>query len=148
MPIPTLTNEGFLPLGVHDCSLAELRNAFGAFNYSDRRPQLFRKLEEFVNALKGASIKMSVIVDGSFVTGKPEPNDIDLILVLPSGWQFNPDASPSDYNVLSRGRVKRLWGFDLLIARADTKEYDEYVALFQRVRYRRDIRKGVLRLQL
>ena len=130
MPIPTLTDEGFLPLGVHDCSLAELRDVFGSFRSNDRRPQLFRKLEEFLRALKGTSIEMSVIVDGSFVTREAEPNDIDLILVLPSDWQFNPDASPSEYNVLSRTRVKRLWGFDLLIARADTKEYDEYVAFF------------------
>jgi hypothetical protein len=89
-----------------------------------------------------------LIVNGSFVTHAPEPNDIDVILVLPNDWRWRDDLPPDEYNVLSSRRAKRVWGIDLLVAREGTKEYAEYAGLFQRVRYRRDLRKGVLQIRL
>jgi len=148
VPIPSLTNDGLLPEGIHDCSMADLRIVFGSFSLSDRRPNLFRKLEEFANAVRSTSLKAFLIVDGSFATRAPEPNDVDVVLVLPGEWQWPADLRPDEYNVLSSKRAKRLWGIDLLIARNGRKEYAEYIGLFQRVRYRRDIRKGVLRIEL
>jgi hypothetical protein len=41
MPIPDFTPDGFLPPGVHDCTLDELRVRFGVFRSNDRRPRLY-----------------------------------------------------------------------------------------------------------
>jgi len=49
MPIPALSEKGFLPPGVHGCSLDEVRQSFGMFNSTDRRPKLFKKLDAFVS---------------------------------------------------------------------------------------------------
>lgn len=108
----------------------EVKSRFGSFQSTDRRPHLFVKLAEFVAALRRVPISGFLIIDGSFVTQEPQPNDIDLILVLPSGWQLEAELSPAEYNVLSSKSAKRLWGIDLLVACDGTKEYAEYVALF------------------
>ncbi len=46
---------------------------------------LFHKLKAYVGEVKNADCGSSVIVDGGFVMGcVDKPEDIDLILVLPS----------------------------------------------------------------
>ena len=148
MPIPSFTSEGFLPEGIHDCSLEEVRKAFGSFHSTDRRPQLYRKLDEFVKALRSLKIPCFLVIDGSFATGEPRPNDIDLILLLPQEWDLHAELLPPAYNLISKKHVKRIWGFDLLVAREGTREYLKYVTFFQRVRYRRNVRKGILRIKI
>jgi hypothetical protein len=148
MPIPPLDEHGFLPLGIHDATLDELKVTFGSFQRSDRRPQLFASLETFLGELGAARMVRSVLVDGSFVTAQLEPNDIDLILVVASDHDFSADLSPSEYNVLSKRRVRRRHGFDLLVARADSEQYRRYVRLFQQIRFEPGRFKGIVRIEL
>src|SRR5439155_7926291 len=89
--------------------------------------QLFAKLEAFLAEAKTAEIVQSVLVDGSFVTAKTEPNDIDLILVVGPDHDLDADLSPLRYGVLSKRRVHRRHGFDLLVASADSAEYRRYL---------------------
>jgi hypothetical protein len=148
MPIPSFNEDGLLPAGVHDCSWSELSDRFCQFQSTDRRPVLCRGLGQMVDALQRAKIARELLVDGSFVTAKSQPNDIDLILVLPSDWDFRADVSPDQYNLLSKKRVRNRWGFDILVARENSPEYREYVNLFNRVRYQEQRRKGILRMRL
>ncbi len=148
MAIPLLDEHGFLPGGVHDCTLNELKARFGSFQISDRRPQLFARLEAFLSEAKASRLVVSVVVDGSFVTAKPDPNDIDLILVVASNHSFAADLSPLEYSVLSKRRVHRRHGFDLLVAHADSDEYRRYVWFFQQIRFAPGHTKGILRLKL
>ena len=80
MPIPELDADGFLPEGVHECTLEEIRHRFGAFRKSDRRPQLFSRLQSFLSEAVKTGLVVAVAIDGSFVTGKAEPNDIDQVV--------------------------------------------------------------------
>src|SRR3954462_1374383 len=116
MPISELRDSGFLPEGIHDCSLAELRQRFGSFQSTDQRPNLYRQFEEFVEELRTLGIRLTILVNGSFVTSHPKPNDIDLILVLPPHWNFRVELKPNEYNLLSKRRVKRRWRLDMLVA--------------------------------
>lgn len=148
MPIPEFDADGFLPDGIHDCSWAELRNRFGSFQRSDRRAHLYLQLEEFASELRTLGHPFILLVNGSFVTSRPEPNDVDFILVLPETWSFRAELTPQTYSLLSKTYVKRRWTFDMLVAAENTKEYHEYVEFFQRVRYRRDRRKGIVRIRV
>ena len=112
MPIPDLDNEGFLPEGVHESSLEEIREKFGRFQRSDKRLQLYRKLNEFMDAAKRTSLIAFVIVDGSFIGGKDEPSDIDLVLVLHRNHDWAAELRPFEYNVVSRRSVRK--GFGLM----------------------------------
>jgi len=147
MPIPAFTSEGLLPEGVHDCSLAELQERFGHFQRNDVRPRLFERLSRFIQHAVATGLVTSIIVDGSFVTSKDEPNDIDLILVLRAGHDFAADLRPFEYNVMSRQRVSRLFGFDMLLAEEGRPELAEHIAFFAQMRKRDDVRKGMLRIR-
>ena len=148
MAIPGLDPNGFLPVGVHHCTLAEIQARFGTFQESDWRPRLFEKLHALIAEARAARFARALLIDGSFVTAKPAPNDIDLVLVLPRAHDLRADLPPAQYNLVSKRRVQKRHGFDMVTVRENTVEYDEAVAFFQQVRGQRALRKGLLRLEL
>ncbi len=83
-----------------------------------------------------------------FVTGKADPNDIDLIVVVAPNHDFTRDLSPAEYNVLSSQRVKRRRKLDLLVARENSDQYHRYLRLFQQIRLEPDQIKGIVRIKL
>jgi len=147
MAIPGLDDAGLLPPGVHDCTLDEVRRSFGVFRTTDRRPTLYDKLQALVQEAWATGLVAEIIIDGSFVTAKPDPNDIDLILVLNAGHDFTAELRPFEYNVLSRRQARKIYGFDLLVAMHASAVYAEYVAFFAQVRGETSRRKGLLRLR-
>ena len=148
MPIPDLNDHGFLPSGIHDCSLEDIGARFGTFQSTDRRPRLYRQLQVFVEEARSTNLLVAIIVNGSFVTNKPDPGDIDLILVLPNDYDVSADLRPVEYSILSKRRVRRRYGFDILVARENAHEYEQYVGYFQEVRGQPSVRKGILRIRL
>jgi hypothetical protein len=72
----------------------------------------------------------AIIIDGSFVMGKDEPDDIDLIIILHPGHDYGSFLRPFEYNVLSRKRVRRAYGFDVVVTEEDGPEYADYVKFF------------------
>ncbi|KAF0175417.1 MAG: hypothetical protein FD161_3312 [Limisphaerales bacterium] len=90
----------------------------------------------------------SLIVDGSYVTAKPSPNDIDVLLSLRLGHDYTRDLNMSDYALVSRPLVRKQFGFDVLVATEGSPAYEEYVQFFARVRGLPDLRKGLLRIAL
>lgn len=71
--IPDFTAEGLLPRGVHSATLEEVLNRFGG---NERRNHLLAGLVEALRLLRAAGCRR-VYVNGSFVTSKERPNDID-----------------------------------------------------------------------
>jgi hypothetical protein len=147
MPIPGLDGAGLLPPGVHDCTLDEVRQVFGVFQSTDRRPKLYDKLQSLVQEAWATGLVSEIVIDGSFVTAKTDPNDIDLILVLNPGHDFTAELRPFEYNVLSRRQARKIYGFDLLVAMPASAIYVEYLAFFAQVRGDTNRRKGLLRLR-
>ena len=108
--------------------------------------RLWARLKEFLREVKACGLVEAVLLNGSFVTSKPAPNDIDLILVVRENHDFSADLAAEEYNVLSKRRVFRRHQFDLLVARAGSEEFHRYVAFFQQVRLEPDKRKGIPRI--
>ena len=148
MPIPELNSEGLLPHGLFDCELHEVRVRFGVFSGSDRRPQLFARLEELIRAMRLSGLFEELIIDGSFVTSKEQPNDIDLIAILRAEHNFERDLPMSEYALVSRPILRRRFGFDVVVAERDSGLYRTYVEFFGRVREAPELRKGLLRVRL
>jgi hypothetical protein len=148
MSIPALNADGVLPPGIFDCTLAEVRERFGSFQISDQRRRLFARLEELCGAMQRSGLFKALLVDGSFVTGKSAPNDIDLVAVLRPGHDFERDLPMSEYALVSRAMLRRRFAFDVLIAEQDSQPCRTYVDFFSRVRDNPGVRKGILHVNL
>jgi len=148
MPIPELSAEGLLPEGVYDCTPAEVRERFGRFQESDRRPRLFARLEELVQVMGRSGLFEALVIDGSFITAKPAPNDIDLVAVLRPGHDFEQDLLMAQYALVSRPLLRGRFGFDVVLAEAGSPLYYTAIEFFSRVRESTHRRKGLLRVPL
>ena len=79
MLIPEFTLDGVLPLGIHSATLGEVLGRFGGSETRETQGQLLRLVVEA--ALHYPTIKR-ILVWGSFVTAKPEPDDLDYSVVV------------------------------------------------------------------
>ena len=81
--IPPFDNEGYLPAGIHSATLQEIRTRFG-MEPELRRVQM-ESLSWLVELAQRAGVQR-IVVNGSFVTDKLEPNDVDCVLLVGPGF--------------------------------------------------------------
>ena len=137
MPIPDM-NGGILPRGIHDATMAEVEQRFGIFNGSDVRVRLFERLTHFVREVGFWGNADEILIDGSFVSEKQRPTDIDIILVYRRDFDLGSEVRPQEYSLVSKKRAKRVWGFDVIPVIADSQERDKWIGYFSR-----DTRTGI-----
>ena len=97
MPIPNLTTKGDhgeLPPGEHLATIAEVEKEFG--KSTNRRILLMSGLRKAIDEFRKAGVKR-IYLDGSFVTGKDEPEDIDGCWSIEGLEQANLDKMDSDF---------------------------------------------------
>ena len=93
MPLPQLTENGELPLGVHPASLREVLDRFGIG--SDQRKALALRLARVHRVAQASGHLARFVIFGSFVTGKVDPNDVDVFLLMADAFDasdLNGDA--------------------------------------------------------
>src|SRR5688500_12063989 len=77
--LPPFDEFGNLPAGIHVCTVPELIARFGTC--SDERITEINELVRFIDEARVAGVRR-LLVNGSFVTAKTSPNDVDVV-VLP-----------------------------------------------------------------
>ena len=77
---PEFDNYGDLPVGIHQATLAETIQHFGAG--SPQREHIGQQLERIFKLANSTGKVARFIVFGSFVTVKPDPGDIDIFLLM------------------------------------------------------------------
>ena len=148
MSIPPLLPEGWLPDGVHECTVEEIVDRFGRFQRSDRRLKLASQLVEYLKELRSAEIGRYLIVDGSFVTGRDEPGDIDLLLVLRDDVDLGEQVPPFRYNARSKRYIRKRFDFDFAFGWEGDPTATEYLLLYRKVKGHPGHVKGVLKVML
>ena len=142
--IPTFDERGSLPLGLHESTISEIRAVLG---FTERRRRLIDGLERFVRIWSESGFLEYSVIDGSFATAKPEPGDIDMLLVL------NVDAlssRPADFRYLAvshsydRDFTKREFGCEAFIVTGQD-DLDGWLDFFGTDRMGR--RRGLIRLE-
>jgi len=148
LTIPALNQDGLLPEGLHDCATDEIESTFGSFSNTNRRPRLFRALRQYVDELRAANVGKYLVVNGSYVTSKPDPEDIDVLLVLRDDLDLRATVPPFEYNVRSRKYVKQAYGLDFYVGFEDDPSTANMLDVFRRVRGRPSLSKGALKIAL
>ena len=89
--IPALNQHGVLPVGIHDATLDEVRDRFG---YNPLRMRLLRRLDKALANWRGKpcwDAVADVYIDGSFLSDKPAPNDIECAVAI--SWDARKEAA-------------------------------------------------------
>lgn len=147
MPIPDLDHLGVLPPGLHCCSLDEIQLRFGSFQGSDCRVRLHQDLVRYAAEARDTRMIRALVVDGSFVTSKAAPGDIDLVVAL--AGTFPPGGiAPFVYNAISKRRIKAMYPFDVVVVPDGGDAYRAAVEFFAQVKHQPGSTKGLLRVEL
>lgn len=123
-------------------------------NHKPQREKLWNLFKEYLSAIRPIGIVTAIYVDGSFVTDKTVPSDIDIVLQL-------PPPSPVIMTAIMRPEfdhdaVKLRYKMDIWLWYPEAVGDDDWVANFQeikpkdlvRLRLKPDARKGILRVVL
>lgn len=76
--IPHQRPDGTLPPGIYQVTIDELLTAYPPIN--EQRQVLNDSLLRAVKELRRLAPSFAIYVDGSYVTSKAEPNDVDLLI--------------------------------------------------------------------
>lgn len=89
--IPDFDDYGYLPAGIYDSDIKQVKSRFC---HNDHRASQFEKLEKYFARLSIFCVSFSCYLDGSFISDKDEPSDIDLVLEV-------PDKNSSEFQKIS-----------------------------------------------
>jgi len=106
--------------GLHEMSRLELLAlAVEPFEERNRREQLTARLFFWLDEISKLGIPLEVWIDGSYSTTKPEPEDIDIVVVMTSGELLkNLDDKKRDRfdKLIERAYVRSAYNLDLNLA--------------------------------
>ncbi|MFO7905993.1 MAG: DUF6932 family protein [Planctomycetota bacterium] len=87
-----------------------------------------------------------LFVDGSFVTAKPDPNDVDAVVWL--GDDFLDRVSRGDVEAVELEMMLVTRQPEEIFAAEDRRDWDDWVEFFSRTREADERRKGVVEVEL
>lgn len=149
MPIPAFDRFGLLPGGIHECTIEEVEVDLA---WNDERRRLTALLQEFiaVELTPRFTTVPPVVLDGSYVSQKASPSNINLVLELSD----LPDTDQWEGQMLFQRTADlfRLYQIEMLPGLKGLKQ--DFVDLLQTLRpqtaFEKGLhhghRKGVLRL--
>lgn len=143
LPIPPMCSD-YLPIGLHDCTIEEIRQYFGT---NERRNVLIENLYNYSIKLREVGLDGWIIVNGSFVTAKERPGDIDVILIIGESYDLTAPISPLERRILSQEYVKDAFELHLFVA-PDELTAECWKSFFSRIRGNEHIKKGLLRIAI
>jgi Family of unknown function (DUF6932) len=79
MPLPQLNSAGELPAGIHQATMDEVLAQFGSG--TAQRQAVTARLRHIYQLARATRKLERLILFGSYITAKPDPNDVDIIRV-------------------------------------------------------------------
>jgi hypothetical protein len=141
--IPPFGDDGLLPEGVHPGNEVDVTFRFGSSTPGRRRLAL--RLRRWIDLCRAVQARR-LLVDGSFVTKKADPGDIDAVVMLP--LDFDARLKDGEEAAIELDTMIRTRRPEELFADGDDETWDEWVAFFARVRGTIGKRKGLVEVQL
>lgn len=141
--IPAFRPDGYLPEGIHLASEAEVTFRFGST--SPWRRRLAIRVRRWIELARevGAS---RLLIDGSFVTSRLDPHDIDAVILLPADFpeqiRRGLDVALELEQMLLTRRPEELFGAEV------ESDWNEWAAFFSRTREPDGRHKGLVEIEL
>lgn len=143
LAIPRFRSDGYLPDGLYLASESEIIFRFGSS--TRRRKLLTLRLRRWIDLTRLIGGKR-LLVDGSFVTAKSEPHDIDSVILLPPNFQSQIEqgfeaALELEDMILTRRPEE-------IFAAEDNTDWNEWVDFFSLTREADGRHKGLVEVKL
>lgn len=144
MSIPSFRQDGWLPVGHHNATWEEIGDRFGSI-LGSRRARLMGKLLELRDALRFYGVSGHLLLNGSFISAKQEPEDFDVLLIGPPDIQVRRDAA-SGLNLLLDAERAEKRGYSLFYIPSDSPALEMLSTLWDLSK--EGISKGVIQVEL
>lgn len=141
--IPAFRPDGYLPEGLHPASEAEITFRFGST--TPRRRRLVLRLRRWLLLAREIRARR-FLLDGSFVTAKHEPDDIDAVMLLPADFAAQVERALDPAIEVEQMLLTRRP--EELFAAEDQSDWDDWFAFFARTRETDGRLKGLVEVQL
>lgn len=93
MPLPSFDHKGELPEGVHRAAMEEVVSRFG--RGTPEREAVTARLLRIYGLAKATRELERLVIFGSYVTTKPDPKDVDIVLVMRDDFQVGTYGEPA-----------------------------------------------------
>ncbi len=140
--IPPFRDDGYLPNGLFVASETEVVFRFGG---SGRRRRLILRLRRWIELARQVGA-MRLLIDGSFVTAKAAPHDVDAVVLLPPN--FEQQIEVGNLSAIELEEMLLTRRPEEIFAAEDESDWNEWVSFFSRTREADGRSKGLVEIQL
>ena len=131
MVLPKFNRGGDLPPGVYQATLDEVVKRFGAAR--GRRNVCTRRLLHVCALAQRTGYLQRFIIFGSYVTAKPDPNDVDVVLVMDDAFRLE-DCPIEVRGLFDHAVAQARYGVSIFWVRPGlllSESIDDFVAYWQ-----------------
>ena len=143
MAIPPLRFDGHLPEGVYSATITEVARRFGSS--TPRRKVLMKRLTHWVRLSQSVGAKR-LLIDGSFVSAKENPGDVDVI--VQTTLMYYSLRARNDKNALELAAIIDSRKPEELFEVDNNDDWDDWVKFFGINKEFSRVRKGMLEVKL
>ena len=141
--IPGFREDGYLPEGLFLANEAEVAFRFGTSNRIRRR--LVIRVRRWIEIAREVRA-IRLMIDGSFVTAKAEPNDVDAVILLPN--DFDTQISEDSDAAIKPEEMLLTRSPEEIFAAEDEIDWNDWIEFFSRTREADGRRKGLVEIEL
>jgi hypothetical protein len=138
---PEYDRDGYIA-PMQACTDAEVVRWFGG---NENRERLIGRIRDWIGLARAVKARR-LLLDGSFVTAKENPNDVDAVVLLPEDFSQKLEAGHSDARKLAEMFISR--EPKELFAAEDEEDWWRWFEFFSRTREKTGRRKGLVEVLL
>jgi len=145
LALPNFNSKGELPEGVHRASIDEVVTHFGMG--TPKRRAITTNLLKIYRRAQSTGALDRLIIFGSYVTAKPDPNDVDIVLVFKDEFNLT-NCDEETRKILDHGKAEKEFSASVFWIRPSLlilETLDQFIAHWQIKRDR--TRRGIIEVK-
>ena len=131
MALPDFNDKGDLPEGVHQSTIDEVILRFGAG--TPQRQLVTTNLLKIFQLAESTGKLERLIIFGSYITTKANPNDVDIVLVFYDDFDYTA-CDEQTKKLLDHNKAQKIFGASIFWIRPSlliSETLDEFIAHWQ-----------------